>query len=389
MSLMPGGRGVFPTLTVAENLRLSCWLIRKDTDRRAEAARSGCSSLFPILRDRDRRRTPGTCPAASSRCSRSRWRSCARPKLLCIDELSLGLAPTVVGRLVDTVREIHAQGTTVILVEQSVNVALLLAERAVFLEKGQVRFRGPTARLLERPDVLRAVFLGGAAGRRAARKSSGARDERRAADVTLDAARSASVRRDRRRRRRRPRCRNPGTIVGLIGHNGAGKTTLFDLMTGFHRTATGAASCSAATMSRETRPHRRAIAGLGRSFQEARLFPTLTVRERSPSRSNDISRAAIRSRRPCASRHPPRRRRPSSERVDELIELLGLEPYADKLTGDLSTGTRRIVELGCMLALDPRCPVRRAVGRDRAARDRGARPPVAQGADRRPGARWS
>src|SRR5207248_2339055 len=83
-----------------------------------------------------------------------------RPKVLCIDELSLGLAPTVVAQLCDRVRHIHAAGTTVVLVEQSVDVALLLAGRAVFLEKGEVRFRGPTAELLERPDLLRSVFIG-------------------------------------------------------------------------------------------------------------------------------------------------------------------------------------------------------------------------------------
>jgi branched-chain amino acid transport system ATP-binding protein len=85
-----------------------------------------------------------------------------KPKVLCIDELSLGLAPTVVAQLCDRVRAIHAAGTTIVLVEQSVDVALLLAERAVFLEKGEVRFEGPTAELLERPDLLRSVFLAGA-----------------------------------------------------------------------------------------------------------------------------------------------------------------------------------------------------------------------------------
>ncbi len=83
-----------------------------------------------------------------------------RPKVLCIDELSLGLAPSVVAELVDVVGRINREGTTVVVVEQSVNVALLLAERAVFLEKGRVRFSGRTADLLDRPDILRAVFLG-------------------------------------------------------------------------------------------------------------------------------------------------------------------------------------------------------------------------------------
>src|SRR3954447_6803937 len=79
-----------------------------------------------------------------------------------IDELSLGLAPAIVEQLLGIVRAIAEQGTTIILVEQSVNVALTLAQRAYFMEKGEIRFHGPTAELLERPDVLRSVFLEGA-----------------------------------------------------------------------------------------------------------------------------------------------------------------------------------------------------------------------------------
>src|SRR5207244_11746524 len=85
----------------------------------------------------------------------------AKPRLLIIDELSLGLAPTVVEQLLEIVRAIHDQGCTIVLVEQSVNVALTLAERAYFMEKGEVRFWGPTAELLERGEILRSVFLEG------------------------------------------------------------------------------------------------------------------------------------------------------------------------------------------------------------------------------------
>src|SRR5207302_3993880 len=87
----------------------------------------------------------------------------AKPKLLMIDELSLGLAPTIVEQLLNVLRRIHAQGTAIILVEQSVNVALTVANRGYFMEKGEVRFSGPTAELLERGDILRSVFLQGAA----------------------------------------------------------------------------------------------------------------------------------------------------------------------------------------------------------------------------------
>jgi ABC-type branched-subunit amino acid transport system ATPase component len=84
---------------------------------------------------------------------------------LLIDELSLGLAPIVVGQLLEMVRAINASGTAVVLVEQSVNVALSVAHHAYFMERGEVRFDGPSEDLLGRGDLLRAVFLEGAARR--------------------------------------------------------------------------------------------------------------------------------------------------------------------------------------------------------------------------------
>lgn len=85
-----------------------------------------------------------------------------QPRLLCIDELSLGLSPAVTGSLLEIVREMHRRGTTIVIVEQSLNVALSLATTAVFMEKGQVRFRGPAKELRDRPDLVRSVFLEGA-----------------------------------------------------------------------------------------------------------------------------------------------------------------------------------------------------------------------------------
>ena len=158
LSLMPGGKGVFPTLTVTENLRLASWMLRHDPDA-ARRMRDETIAMFPILGERHDQLAGDLSGGEQQQLSLA-MAFITRPKLLCIDELSLGLAPTVVDRLVDKVREIHAHGTTVVVVEQSVNVALLLCHRAVFLEKGQVRFRGPTAGLLDRPDILRAVFIG-------------------------------------------------------------------------------------------------------------------------------------------------------------------------------------------------------------------------------------
>ena len=82
-----------------------------------------------------------------------------RPRFLMIDELTLGLAPKTVEDLIGIVRRVNAEGTTVLLVEQSVNLALSLAERSFFIERGEIRFDGPTADLLTRDDLLRPVFL--------------------------------------------------------------------------------------------------------------------------------------------------------------------------------------------------------------------------------------
>src|SRR5882724_3852246 len=160
ISLMPGGKGVFPTLSVAENLRLAAWLIRSDQGR-VEAARKEVEELFPILKSRSTQMA-GNLSGGEQQMLALGGALMTRPQLLMIDELSLGLAPTIVGQLLEVVREIHRRNTTIVIVEQSVNVALNLAERAVFMEKGEVRFEGPAADLLERPDILRSVFIAGA-----------------------------------------------------------------------------------------------------------------------------------------------------------------------------------------------------------------------------------
>ncbi len=161
---VPGGRGVFPRLTVEENLAMGAFLIRKDRDlvgrRTAEAL-----DLFPRLRER-LRQPAGVLSGGERQMLTLAQSFLLRPKLLLIDELSLGLAPTVVQELLVALREINAAGTSVVLVEQSVNVALTLADRAYFMEKGEVRFSGPTSELLDRTDLLRSVFLQGAGSHR-------------------------------------------------------------------------------------------------------------------------------------------------------------------------------------------------------------------------------
>src|SRR5439155_14197532 len=157
---VPRGKGVFPTLTVEENLRIAGWLYRRDPEHLREATEK-VLEYFRVLKERWTQ-PAGNLSGGEQQMLTLAQAFIAKPTLLMIDELSLGLAPLIVEQLLRIVRAIAERGTTIILVEQSVNVALTVAETAYFMEKGEIRFHGPTAELLQRPDILRSVFLEGA-----------------------------------------------------------------------------------------------------------------------------------------------------------------------------------------------------------------------------------
>ena len=143
-----------------ENLELAGWTHRRDAEGVARA-RAEVLEMFPILNER--------LDEAAVNLSGGQQQMVAlamsfimRPRVLLIDELSLGLAPVIVAQMLPVVKRLAEEGVTVVLVEQSVNVALTVAHRAYFLERGEIRFSGPTAELLNRPDILRSVFLSGA-----------------------------------------------------------------------------------------------------------------------------------------------------------------------------------------------------------------------------------
>ena len=155
---LPGGNGVFPDMTVHQNLVMGAYIHRSDGDDVARRI-SSVLELFPDLERRQDQR------AGSMSGGQQQMLALARvllhePEVLLIDELSLGLAPTVVHDLLELIERLQERGQTIILVEQSLNVALSIADRAIFLEKGQVRFEGSAQELLERDDMARAVFLG-------------------------------------------------------------------------------------------------------------------------------------------------------------------------------------------------------------------------------------
>ena len=156
VAMVMGGKAVFPDLSVRENLELGGFLLGRELGARIERE----LDRFPQLRTRL------TSLAGSLSGGEQQQLAIAKallvdPTVLCIDELSLGLAPLIVGQLFELVREINSTGVTCVLVEQSLNVAAELCARAIFLEKGVVRFEGAPGELLERGDLARAVFLGG------------------------------------------------------------------------------------------------------------------------------------------------------------------------------------------------------------------------------------
>lgn len=158
---VPGGRGLFPTLTVAENLRMGGYIY--DDERQVDQEMDRVLHYFPWIRERFDQ-LAGTLSGGEQQMLATARALMARPELLMIDELSLGLAPLVVERLVETVQQLHEEeGLTFVLVEQQATFALSYTDRAYFLEKGEIRYDGPSSGLLDRPDLLRSVFLAGAA----------------------------------------------------------------------------------------------------------------------------------------------------------------------------------------------------------------------------------
>ena len=159
---LPGGKGVFANLTVDQNLATSA---RLHTRSHAEIERNveGVYALFPELSPL-RKRLAGNLSGGQSQMLALGRVLLHEPEILLIDELSLGLAPVVVQRLLETIEQLKARGQTMLIVEQSLNVALSIADRAIFLEKGQVRYEGDAHELLDRDDLVRAVFFGGEGG---------------------------------------------------------------------------------------------------------------------------------------------------------------------------------------------------------------------------------
>ncbi len=455
-----GGRGIFPSLTVEENLVMGAWTVKHYNHDRAfvEAATERVLQIFPPLRNRLNSKAELLSGGEQQMLALAQALLC-KPKLLMIDELSLGLAPTVVNDLLKVVSDLAKSGVTIVVVEQSINVATAISNRAIFMERGRIRFSGPTPDLSQQPKLLRSVFLSAAKKARAAGKTS------------TQGVVSASINVDRSPQRSSPpdipssatsmvapagsplpglvlppppgmpfaptgvqptgispqgvpgsgpsdnlnpfgtlRINElgnypapedkplqglsvgapsngsypsqalqsafsavgiskhyggiaalkdvsihvaPGEIVGIIGTNGAGKTTLFDVFSGFIKPDQGRVFMAGEDIT-ELSPSRRAIRGLGRVFQDARLFPAMTVIDAIATACEQ--HVAVKD--PIACTLGLAAAKESEHEIqlkaNSLLRDMGLERFRDNFVNELSTGTRRILEFTCLLAHEPK-----------------------------------
>ena len=158
ISISPEGREVFPALTVEENLRLGAYT------RREAVGYDRVYELFPRLKERATQ-TAGTLSGGEQQMLSIGRALMSEPKLLLLDEPSMGLAPNLVAMIFDLIRSINRQGITILLIEQNANMALSVAHRAYVLETGNIAIEGPAADLLK-DDRVRSAYLGGKGAQR-------------------------------------------------------------------------------------------------------------------------------------------------------------------------------------------------------------------------------
>jgi branched-chain amino acid transport system ATP-binding protein len=156
ISLSPEGRHIFPRMTVRENLDLGAYL-RKDRDG-IDRDRERVFALFPRLKERERQKG-GTMSGGEQQMLAIGRALMANPKLLLLDEPSMGIAPILVERIYETIAEINRQGTTILLVEQNANYALEVSKRGYVLETGKIAVEDESDKLRTNPDVQKA-YLG-------------------------------------------------------------------------------------------------------------------------------------------------------------------------------------------------------------------------------------
>ncbi len=347
---VPGGEGIFPNLRVEDNLRVAAWQGRRRGEHDADMIDEALAA-FPLLASRREERAANLSGGQQQMLALA-MATITRPKLFLIDELSLGLSP-IRGRAAarrDRVdapgRHRHPPGRAVDERRGGGGRPRLRHgdRRRALLRDGRRAGRPPRAPVVRLPpEGLRGARVAGARPRDAERRSGRAEIEVRGLSLSFggnNALYDVSLHADH------------GEIVGIIGPNGAGKTTLFDVVSGFLRPDAGRVELAGVDVTDRT-ASARARLGLGRSFQDSRLFSGLTVRDAvavSLERFTDVSDPFN-----AMLRLPLQVRTEAAvmQRVDELLDLFGLDRYADNLVSELSTGSRRLVDLAAVVAHQP------------------------------------
>jgi branched-chain amino acid transport system ATP-binding protein len=156
LAMVPEGRGVFGALTIEENLTMGAYVRNDDAAVREDVER--LYGLFPRLKER-RKQTAGTLSGGEQQMLAMARALMSRPKLLLLDEPSMGLAPLMVQKVFETVMKVSGEGVTILLIEQNAKLALEVSHRGYVMESGQITLSGPAKTLLHDPAV-RAAYLG-------------------------------------------------------------------------------------------------------------------------------------------------------------------------------------------------------------------------------------
>ena len=347
---VPEGRRIFGDLTVEENLRAGAF---GRTERRARGdAERRVFDLFPRLGERRSQRA-GLLSGGEQQMLAIGRALMSDPKVLLLDEPSLGLAPQLVDRIGQIIEQINAQGTAVVLVEQNAAMALKIAHRAYVLEVGSVGLEGPASDLAARHEV-RERYLGIASdvepeivtAEPIQRVTTGKRNPKLLSveSVTvrfggIEALTDVSLEVE------------PGSTHAIIGPNGAGKSTLLNVLTGVYRATSGRVVYGGEQLTR-MRPPKIAALGISRTFQNLALSPTATVRQNLLLGRHRLSKSGFIS----GGLRLPRARRELAEQeriVDGIGKLWGLEDCLDAPTASLPYGMRRRAEVARALCAEP------------------------------------
>jgi branched-chain amino acid transport system ATP-binding protein len=346
---VPEGRRVFAELTVEENLRAG-GLSSKGRAAKA-AARARAFELFPRLEERRTQRAGLLSGGEQSMLAIARALM-SEPRVLMLDEPSLGLAPQIVERIAEIIRRISEQGIAVVLVEQNAAMALEVADRAYVLEVGAVTLHGPAAELAA-SDEVRTRYLGVAAedadASLRAPQHGEATDRRQPHDLVaegltvrfggLEALSDVSLE------------VAAGSTHAVIGPNGAGKSTLLNVLTGVYRASSGTVRYGDKVLTGR-RPPRIAALGISRTFQNIALSPHMTVRDNLLLGRHRHTKSGFVS---AGLRLPGARKEEGAQAdlIGRVAHLLDLTDKLERPVAMLPYGDRKRVEMGRALCAQP------------------------------------